>query len=289
MIANTYLLLTLVITAVLFVEIRKEYIQYLYRKRGYKKEIEVLEKDLKKIKVEVLREIKNKTGGNMDMEDDLILYDSGKKLDIKNTKAIGELLDIRAEEEDYDLVLGLIIGRIKDMYENFEFSVMKPQYGDYLSGYAINFVIDGVNASDRQLMRNLFKLSLDRGLSEGILSRKFADLVEAGEVFELGDIIVDNGATGFSSLVTGEPIRVVITYETAEYKEKRLAQEEERDNARKEQEELREQQLKIREESHKALTEAAVILKEMSKEIIENHPGYVDAYERVKNMLERGL
>ena len=203
-------------------------------------------------------------------------------MELKNTNSLEQLLEVRAKEEDYDLALEMLIGEVKRKYEEFQFKFLKPQPGDFFSGYAVTFEI--LPGKDSEFLHNLFKLVIGKNLSEGKLADLFVEEVKKGNVIDLGDVILDDTGTGMSSLLTGEPVTVAISFETEEYKEKRLEREEEQ---KKEEEEQKAKQAKFEElrmESHKALTEASVILKEMSAEIVKEHPEYLEAYERMREL-----
>lgn len=265
-----------------------EVARYFYVEHKKRKEIdaqkEKVQKDIEDIYDIIGYELEQgrKTGGNSMVEKTLTNEKTG--LDISNHKALSELLEVHAKEEDYDVALDLVIRYITTLYEEYKFKLLKPQEGDYQSGYALTFTIDHNTEESKEILETLFKLAIDRGLSEQELSDKFLEKVKEEEVVKLGDVEVDGA--GLSSVLSGEPVTAYIVYETVEYKQKREEQEEKQKEQQEIYEKAQEKQLKLREESHKALTEAAVILKEMNKEMVEANPEYLEAYEKVRELYQ---
>ena len=265
-----------------------EVVRYFYVECRKRKEIraqkEKVQKDIEDIYDIIGYELEQgrKTGGNSMVEKTLTNEKTG--LDISNHKALSELLEVHAREEDYEVALDLVIRYITTLYEEYKFKLLKPQEGDYQSGYALTFTIDHNTEESKEILETLFKLAIDRGLSEQELSDKFLEKVKDEEVIKLGDVEVDGA--GLSSVLSGEPVTAYIVYETAEYKQKREEQEAKQKEQQEIYEKAQEKQVKLREESHKALTEAAVILKEMNKEMVEANPEYLEAYEKVRELYQ---
>lgn len=271
MINIVYIIIVFLFVLLVIIDIRKELKIKREEANKIQKEKETLQKEIKRISG-IIREEVNKG--------EILGGDS--RMVLENNNNLGQLLEVKAEQEDYDLALAMLIKEVQGLYKDFKFKLLKPQTGDYLSGYAITFEI-----SDRRegsTLRELFKRVIAKNMSEGKLADLFVEEVKNGNVIEIGDVILDEYATGMSSLVTGEPVTVVISFETEEYKVKRKEQEEEQKAEAEKQKEKQENLEKLRVEAHKAITEASVILKEMSKEIVEAHPEYVEAYEKVREL-----
>jgi len=267
----TIILLVVFVTLVLVPEVR-EYA----RKRQEERE------ELDKKRVELQNEIKRISGIIRKEVNKGAILGGDSVMELKNTNSLGQLLDVKAKEEDYELALGMLIEEVKSKYADFQFKLLKPQQGDFFSGYAVTFEL--LPKEDHEFLHTLFKVVIGKNLSEGKLADLFVEQVKKGNVLDLGDVTLDETGTGMSTLLSGEAVTIAISFETEEYKEERLKNEEEKKKEEEAHKAKQEKMEKLRVEAHKAITEASVILSEMSKEIVAKHPEYLEAYNRMREL-----
>lgn len=268
---TTFWLMVVVFVCLILWETKKEFDVNRSREEQLKKDEIRIKEDIELISGIIKEELLKgeNLGGDRDMG-------------LKNKNNLGQLLEVKASESDYDVALEMLVKEVKDLYKDFHFKFLKPQDGDFLSGYAVVFELHPKGKDD--LLHTLFKYVVGKNMSEGKLADLFVEEVKKGNVIELGDVILDETGTGMSSLLTGEDVTIVISFETEDYQAKRKEQEELEDAEAEEQKAKQAKFEELRVESHKALVEASVILKEMSKELVEKNPEYVEAYERVKEL-----
>lgn len=252
----------------------------IYRERRQQKQM----RESRKRMTEVIKQTKELIKHNLGEGESHLAH---TKLEvIQNDKSLENLLHTKAEEQDYEELVDFIVDKIQDLYKDFKFVLMKPQGNDYLSGYAVRFIIDPAVPEDKDFLIALFKFTVDKGLEERKISNVFADKVESGDVLGLGNVYIDKPGTGISSVLTGEPLQVFISYETEEYRNKRLKVEEEKQELQDKQALEQEKQQDNLREAHRILTEASALLEELSEKLVEDNPEFIEAYTRVKDLFE---
>lgn len=136
-----------------------------------------------------------------------------------NSKSLSELLDDRAEEQDYQKFLDGIILIVKKLYRDYKFVQQHPAEGDTQSGYYLALQI--FSHENPEEYDELFRLAVDKSLDPYKLSDMFVKKLAAGEVIALGDAVIDEANSGLSSILQGQDVRVNITYAPKEYMERK--------------------------------------------------------------------
>lgn len=218
----------------------------------------------------------NKTLQGLQFEEDI-----GMKI-LKNKKTISGLLEKTATKEDYNLYVKEIGKAVKGLYADYKFQLLKPNSGDLMSGYAVAFQI--FKEEDPKMFEGLFKLAIDKGFTDKEINKAFREAVAAGDIIDLGEVILMEEETGLSSILRGDDLQIFIGFETPEYKEEREAAQAEIAERSQKDKETQDKYIEQREEAYKLMTEASALLKVMSAEIAEEKPEYLAAYEQVKNL-----
>lgn len=196
---------------------------------------------------------------------------------ITNKKTLTELLHVTATEEDYDLFVADLIPALKDLYESYQFQLLKPTPGDYQSGYALGFQLFRVEMAEQY--DRLFRLAIDKGMTEAGITKAFIRAVKAGDLIDLGDAVIVDHGTGVSSILTGDDLSIYVTFMTEEYKAKKEEVEaEQREKAEKEEAE-KEAYLEQRKKTFETLTDATDVLAKLTEEVRQSIPEEVDALE----------
>lgn len=206
---------------------------------------------------------------------------------ITNTKALNELLVHTATQEDYDNFVLDIAEWVGELYRDYKFQFLQPAEEDFESGYAVVFQM--FRPEKPELFDNLFKLAIDRGLTDAEINETFVKLVKEGKVLELGDIEIDERGTGMSSILQGDDLRLFITFVTPEYKEKKEEILKEREEKLAVENEKRAEADKKREAAYRAIVEASAVLSNMTKEVVEQHPELTEAYEEANKLYRESL
>lgn len=218
-----------------------------------------------------------------EIEEDYLKREEEKKLTkVENKKSLTELLKIEATEEDYQEYMTILSDWIKELYTNYDFQLLKPEPGDVKSGFAVSFQL--FHAEKPEVFEKLFKLAIDRGLSDEGINKEFVKSVKAGDMVDLGDAIIAIEGTGSTSILRGDNLNIFISYETEEYKEEREKQEVLDKKAQEEYNEKQEAYRKKQEEIHKVLVEASAILREMNEKQLEANPEFVEQINKVKEL-----
>lgn len=199
-----------------------------------------------------------------------------------NKKTLTELLKTEAKEADYKEYAEALGTWVKELFEDYQFQLLKPAQDDLISGYALAFQI--YRAEDPERFLELFKLAIDRGLTDEGINKAFVAYIQEGNVVDLGEAIISIEGTGTSSILRGDDLQIFISYETEEYKEKRVeAVAKQKEEADKHKEKV-EKQRKLQEESYKILTEAGTILRQMSQKQLEENPEFIEQYKKVEEL-----
>lgn len=266
------ILLSVVLIYILFVF----YDMHLEENKEERLRVEEL-KELKET-IEYLLEVnKELREGNQitEGEDELIM-------EMKNKKSLTELLSVKAEREDYEEYVGYLVDWIKDLYENYSFQLLKPNPNDFQSGYAIGLQL--FSGEKPEVFDKMFKLAISKGLRDDEVNKVFIEQLKEGKVIPLGDAVLSTSSTGVSTILRGEDLQVFISFETEEYKAKRLEAEEADKKAREEQKEKQEAYIKQQKEIQKVLAEAASVLAQMTQEQLAENPEFEEKYREVNGL-----
>lgn len=201
---------------------------------------------------------------------------------VQNKKSLTEILKVEATEEDYKEYMKILVDWIKDLYTNYNFQLLKPEPGDKKSGFAVSFEL--FHAEKPKEFEKLFKLAIDRGLSDEGINKEFMKAVKAGDIADLGDAIIAVEGTGSTSILRGENLNVFISYETPEYKEERIEQEDKDEAFQKEHSDKQKAYQDKQREIHQVLVEASAILREMNEKQLEDNPEFVEQINKVKEL-----
>lgn len=248
---------------------REKWIEY-KKKQQWIKQAEELREDVISVLDELYTSEEKGEMGNMEES----------TIDL-NHKTLADLVDDTPVEEGYEQAINLLGGAILDSYEDYKFTLLRPAKDDYLSGYGIRMVYS--KETHPALVEALFKLAVKHNLQDEELAKRLGEELADNRILEIGDVIVDAKSSGVSSIVSGDPITVFITFEPEEYIEKRKEAEAKQKAEREEAEEKRKEQDAIREEGYKQLLLASELVNKLSEELVAEHPEFMEAYEDLKS------
>lgn len=264
----------LVLVIVIIIGATREFYQY-YKTNKKQNELIV---ERKKVILLAIKELKTS------IEEAMIIQreEEERMKKVLNAKSLTELLVTEAVETDYKEYIAVLVEWIKDLYTNYDFQLLKPAPEDKNSGYAVMFQL--FRGEKPEVFEQLFKLAIDRGLTDEAINKEFMKVIKAGEVVDLGDAIISIEGTGASSILRGEDIQVFVSYETEAYKAEREEQEAKDEAERKlfatKQEDYRNKQVEIQQ----ILTEASAVLRQMTEKQLEDNPEFVEQVKKVKEL-----
>lgn len=264
----------LIVVLIIAIGAVREFYQYYQTNKQQKELIE----ERKKVILKAIKELKSSVEDDMNRkrEEEEVMNR------VVNEKSLTDLLVTEAVEADYKEYIAVLVGWIKDLYTNYDFQLLKPAPEDKNSGYAVMFQL--FRGEKPEVFEQLFKLAIDRGLTDEAINKEFMKEIKAGEVVDLGDAIISIEGTGASSILRGEDIQVFISYETEAYKAEREEQERQDEAERKlfatKQDEYRKNQIEIQQ----ILTEASAVLRQMTEKQLEDNPEFVEQVKKVKEL-----
>lgn len=261
----------LVILGFVINEYRKENKKTKARRENSKKETEAVRQQLMVMAEYIKNEFEKEQG---------VLDKKGEQL--VNKKTLEELLQNEPIEKGYAEVIDILTATVKEAYENFRFTFMKPDEEDYLSGYAIKFVfpVD----KHQSLYEELFKLTVAYNLKEEEINKRFSKILANGKVIPVGNVLVDDKSTGVSPILNGEDLVVYIVFEDEEYLLKRKEEEKRQEKASEEAVAKQKEMVKAREDGYKTLLRASALMEKLSDELVKEHPEFLEAYNKIREM-----
>ena len=204
---------------------------------------------------------------------------------LENKKNLSELLITTATQEDYKEFVDALLPSLRDLYKSYQFQLLKPNPGDFVSGYALGFQLFRLEMEETY--DYLFRLAIDKGMTEKGITLMFAEAVRNGELFDLGDVSIIDFGTGVSSILSGEDLRIYIAFATPEYMEKKAEAEAQAQTEREELKAKQEEMLAKREEAYDTLQEATDVLSRMTEEALEKFPELEEQYNTVRDLYSK--
>ena len=204
---------------------------------------------------------------------------------LENKKNLSELLITNATQEDYKEFVDALLPSLRDLYKSYQFQLLKPNPGDYVSGYALGFQLFRLEMEETY--DYLFRLAIDKGMTEKGITLMFAEAVRNGELFDLGDVSIIDFGTGVSSILSGEDLRIYIAFATPEYMEKKAEAEAQAQAEREELKAKQEEMLAKREEAYDTLQEATDVLSRMTEEALDKFPELDEQYNVVRDLYSK--
>ena len=204
---------------------------------------------------------------------------------LENKKNLSELLITTATQDDYKEFVDALLPSLRDLYKSYQFQLLKPNPGDFVSGYALGFQLFRLEMEETY--DYLFRLAIDKGMTEKGITLMFSEAVKNGELFDLGDVSIIDFGTGVSSILSGEDLRIYIAFATPEYMEKKAEAEAKAQAEREELKAKQEEMLAKREEAYDTLEEATDILSRMTEEALEKFPELDEQYNVVRDLYSK--
>lgn len=137
---------------------------------------------------------------------------------IVNNNSLGELLALEPTEDNYKDYVEAVGDRVKELYLEYQFSMYEPDKSDLLSGYLLQFQILG----QEPIYNELFKQAMDEGLDMHEIDDYFYEALTSGDIIPIGEgIIIERDGTGISPIKSGDDVRIIISFVTEEYQERR--------------------------------------------------------------------
>lgn len=204
---------------------------------------------------------------------------------LENKKNLGELLVTTATQEDYKEFVDALLPSLKELYKSYQFQLLKPNPGDFVSGYALGFQLFRLEMEETY--DYLFRLAIDKGMTEKGITLMFAEAVRNGELFDLGDVSIIDFGTGVSSILSGDDLRIYIAFATPEYMEKKAEAEAKAQAERDELKAKQEEMLAKREAAYDTLEEATDVLSRMTEEALEQFPELDEQYNVVRDLYSK--
>lgn len=204
---------------------------------------------------------------------------------LENKKNLSELLITTATQEDYKEFVDALLPSLRDLYKSYQFQLLKPNPGDYVSGYALGFQLFRLEMEETY--DYLFRLAIDKGMTEKGITLMFSEAVKNGELFDLGDVSIIDFGTGVSSILSGEDLRIYIAFATPEYMEKKAEAEAQAQAEREELKAKQEEMLTKREEAYDTLQEATDVLSRMTEEALDKFPELDEQYNVVRDLYSK--
>lgn len=204
---------------------------------------------------------------------------------LENKKNLSELLITTATQDDYKEFVDALLPSLRDLYKSYQFQLLKPNPGDFVSGYALGFQLFRLEMEETY--DYLFRLAIDKGMTEKGITLMFAEAVKNGELFDLGDVSIIDFGTGVSSILSGEDLRIYIAFATPEYMEKKAEAEAQAQAEREELKAKQEEMLAKREEAYDTLQEATDVLSRMTEEALDKFPELDEQYNVVRDLYSK--
>jgi len=204
---------------------------------------------------------------------------------LENKKNLSELLITTATQDDYKEFVDALLPSLRDLYKSYQFQLLKPNPGDFVSGYALGFQLFRLEMEETY--DYLFRLAIDKGMTEKGITLMFAEAVKNGELFDLGDVSIIDFGTGVSSILSGEDLRIYIAFATPEYMEKKAEAEAKAQADREELKAKQEEMLAKREEAYDTLQEATDVLSRMTEEALDKFPELDEQYNVVRDLYSK--
>lgn len=204
---------------------------------------------------------------------------------LENKKNLSELLITTATQDDYKEFVDALLPSLRDLYKSYQFQLLKPNPGDFVSGYALGFQLFRLEMEETY--DYLFRLAIDKGMTEKGITLMFSEAVKNGELFDLGDVSIIDFGTGVSSILSGEDLRIYIAFATPEYMEKKAEAEAQAQAEREELKAKQEEMLAKREEAYDTLQEATDVLSRMTEEALEKFPELDEQYNVVRDLYSK--
>lgn len=253
-------------------------VQYKLRQRKIETELDHVSRDVLELKKGQLR---------LDLLELAAIMEETIMEKFTNKKTLTELLQVTATEEDYKVFVKELLPLLDKLYKDYEFQLLKPTPDDFQSGYALGFQLFRMEMEETY--DKLFRMAIDRGMTDAGITKEFLRAVKDGEFIDLGDAIISEVGTGVSTILTGEDLRIYVTFMTPEYKSKKDEHEakikEDLDKKKAEQEEYTEQ----RNKTYAALVDATDVLTSLTESVKEQIPGapieeLEEEYELVRDL-----
>lgn len=204
---------------------------------------------------------------------------------LENKKNLSELLVTTATQDDYKEFVDALLPSLRDLYKSYQFQLLKPNPGDFVSGYALGFQLFRLEMEETY--DYLFRLAIDKGMTEKGITLMFAEAVRNGELFDLGDVSIIDFGTGVSSILSGDDLRIYIAFATPEYMEKKAEAEAKAQAERDELKAKQEEMLAKREAAYDTLEEATDVLSRMTEEALEQFPELDEQYNVVRDLYSK--
>lgn len=204
---------------------------------------------------------------------------------LENKKNLSELLITTATQDDYKEFVDALLPSLRDLYKSYQFQLLKPNPGDFVSGYALGFQLFRLEMEETY--DYLFRLAIDKGMTEKGITLMFSEAVKNGELFDLGDVSIIDFGTGVSSILSGEDLRIYIAFATPEYMEKKAEAEAKAQADREEIKAKQEEMLAKREEAYDTLQEATDVLSRMTEEALDKFPELDEQYNVVRDLYSK--
>ena len=204
---------------------------------------------------------------------------------LENKKNLSELLITTATQDDYKEFVDALLPSLRDLYKSYQFQLLKPNPGDFVSGYALGFQLFRLEMEETY--DYLFRLAIDKGMTEKGITLMFSEAVRNGELFDLGDVSIIDFGTGVSSILSGEDLRIYIAFATPEYMEKKAEAEAQAQAEREELKAKQEEMLAKREEAYDTLQEATDVLSHMTEEALDKFPELDEQYNVVRDLYSK--
>jgi len=204
---------------------------------------------------------------------------------LENKKNLSELLITTATQDDYKEFVDALLPSLRDLYKSYQFQLLKPNPGDFVSGYALGFQLFRLEMEETY--DYLFRLAIDKGMTEKGITLMFSEAVKNGELFDLGDVSIIDFGTGVSSILSGEDLRIYIAFATPEYMEKKAEAEAKAQADREELKAKQEEMLAKREEAYDTLQEATDVLSRMTEEALDKFPELDEQYNVVRDLYSK--
>ena len=204
---------------------------------------------------------------------------------LENKKNLSELLITTATQDDYKEFVDALLPSLRDLYKSYQFQLLKPNPGDFVSGYALGFQLFRLEMEETY--DYLFRLAIDKGMTEKGITLMFSEAVRNGELFDLGDVSIIDFGTGVSSILSGEDLRIYIAFATPEYMEKKAEAEAKAQADREELKAKQEEMLAKREEAYDTLEEATDVLSRMTEEALDKFPELDEQYNVVRDLYSK--
>ena len=186
---------------------------------------------------------------------------------LENKKNLSELLVTTATQDDYKEFVDALLPSLRDLYKSYQFQLFRLEM--------------------EETYDYLFRLAIDKGMTEKGITLMFAEAVRNGELFDLGDVSIIDFGTGVSSILSGDDLRIYIAFATPEYMEKKAEAEAKAQAERDELKAKQEEMLAKREAAYDTLEEATDVLSRMTEEALDKFPELDEQYNVVRDLYSK--